>query len=66
MSSSTNSVSPLTQKTNGGVNEHTLNLLYTMPVTDKHQLLIGASVILHYQILNKSLESNDLKAYDAF
>lgn len=44
MDSSTGS-SILTQKTNGGVNEHTINLLATVPVSHQHQLSFGARTI---------------------
>lgn len=42
--SSNNSI-PLTQKTDGGVNEHTINMLAIVPVSHQHQLSLGARTI---------------------
>lgn len=54
LTDSDNSVSPLIQKTNGGINEHTLNLLFIMPFSDKHQLSIGARSIFRKADVNST------------
>lgn len=51
---SSDNPSPLTQKTNGGVNEHTVNLLATMPISHEHQLSLGARTIYRKADINST------------
>jgi len=47
----------LTQKTDGGVNEHTLNLLTIVPVSYQHQLSLGARTIYRKADINSTDDS---------
>lgn len=58
---SSNSSNLLTQKTNGGVNEHTINLLTTVPILHQHQLSFGARTI--YRKANISSTDNSGLSY---
>lgn len=57
MMNSSNSASPLAQKTNGGVNEHTINLLATVPISHQHQLSFGARTIYRKADVNSTYDS---------
>lgn len=50
---------PLSQKTSGGINEHTLNMQATMPLSSQHQLSVGARTIYRKADVN-STEDPDL------
>lgn len=49
-----NSSNSLTQKTNGGVNEHTINLLTTVPISHQHQLSLGTRTIYRKADINST------------
>lgn len=47
-------LNPMTQKTAGGINEHTLNLLTIVPVSRRHQFSFGARTIYRKGEVNSS------------
>lgn len=51
---SSGSLNPMTQKTAGGINEHTLNLLAIVPVSRWHQFSFGARTIYRKGEVNSS------------
>jgi len=47
----------ITQNTNGGINEHTLNLQTIVPVSSQHQLTVGARTIYRKAAINSTDDS---------